>query len=347
MIRQGHPANRMGRTYSINISKDATARRLIDAGHIRRLISRFDTIRDVPNTVSNLHEVESVPQLTGQEQKHLIDLLIEHLSEPGQLDRALLHAGLGNLSKFSEKGTLDAMSADLVRALASQFRVVEFVESVLQGDFLKGHCPPIEAWLASNRAELLRRKLNPTVAERLQRIGSPVSSWWLLVPIALLTLAGMYQNFYPAVRVSLGPLAGQQVDLQQTSVLNTVYTSRPTRGMRELIDDIAEKADSGDYGVIFLCNALEQALESPIVEVRAVDEDGHHLDDPDGIFEIHWLPPDRDREELGRWGPKLHLKDGVVTDKYDGLVPIGTIITVVYHRKEPRPFRPKFSVWVK
>src|SRR5687767_10013552 len=130
---------------------------------IRRLISGSTRSSFRPSCFLEPVGGDFVPQLRGQEQKVLVDLLVEHLSEPGQLDRALLHSGIGNLSKFSEKGTLGAMTTDLVRGISSQYRVVEFVEAVLQGDFLKGNCPPIEDWLAANRDELLRRKLHPTV----------------------------------------------------------------------------------------------------------------------------------------------------------------------------------------
>jgi nitrate reductase NapE component len=289
-----------------------------------------------------------VPQLRGQEQKVLVDLLVEHLSEPGQLDRALLHSGLGNLSKFSEKGTLVAMTADLVRAMSSQFRVVEFVEAVLQGDFLKGHCPPIEDWLAANREELLRRKLHPTVSERIQHIASPLLTRWLALPIVLVALVGGYWFFIRNVEVVVGPLRHQVFDLQQSiAPLTTEYYSRPSRGMLDLIEEISTIAESSKYGRVILCKPLEVELKNPTVEVEVVDADGNHLNDPDGLFQIHWLPPDRDREEQGRWGPTRHLKEGVITDKHDGVVPAGTIITVVYHRKEPRPFPPTFNVWVK
>ncbi len=104
-----------------------------------------------------------MPQLTGPEQKILVKLLVAHLSDPSQLHQPLLHAGLGNLSNFAQKGTLDSMTTELVHALSSQYVILEFVESVLAGDFLKGHCPPIEAWLKSNRAYLLDIKTRTTV----------------------------------------------------------------------------------------------------------------------------------------------------------------------------------------
>ena len=296
---------------------------------------------------NHLNGLSEMPQLSGPEQRVLVELLVAHLSEPGHLDRPLLHSGLGTLSQFTEKGTLGAMTSDLVRVLSNQYRVVEFIDAVLQGDFLKGNCPPIEKWLDANRTELIRRKLNPTITERLVRLYNPIWSRWLVVPIVAVTVACVYLIFVSAQRTTIGPLQGQLIDLQNSAPVITMYQSRPTRGMRDLTDEIGQRADSGAFGSIFICNPLEAAAKSPAVDVKVISGNGQHLDDPDGIFEIHWLPPDQDREELGRWGPKLHLKDGVVTDKYDGLVPVGTIITVVYQSKKPQPFPLTFNVWLR
>lgn len=227
-----------------------------------------------------------------------------------------MHAGLGNLSNFSQKGTLDSMMSDLIQALPSQYRIVEFVESVLGGEFLRGHCPPIEAWLESNRNELMRRKLNPTITERLK--SNPVWSRWLLVPITALMLGWGYLTFLAAERTAIGPLAGQLFDLQNPSPLISIYQSRPTRGMRDLIEEIGKRADAGALGSVFFCNPLEQSVKNPTVEIQVIDN-GQRLVDPDGI----------------------------VTDKYDGLVPVGTMVTVVYECKEPRPFPLTFNVWIK
>lgn len=316
-----------------------------------------------------------MPQLSGPEQKALVGLVVEHLTEPGQLDRALLHAELGNLSTFTEKGTLPAMTSDLVRALASQYRIVEFVAGVLQGDYLKGQCPPIEEWLKTNREELLRRKNHqnsfpiPPITDPSQVIGwwvvafaqmkavrnaidvfgqSQVIRWWLLAPVIGIVLAGAYWVLPPSVRTPIGPLAGQSFSLQQSlSALTTLNNSRPTRGTEELHAAVFALADDGDYGVVFLSKPIELDIENPSIEVRATDVDGNSLQDRDGIMEIHCLPPDRDRESRGRWSPKLHLKDGVAVDKYDGLLPAGATITVVYHRKEPREAPPTLNVWLK
>ena len=293
-----------------------------------------------------------MPQLTGPEQKILVQLLVAHLSEPGQLDRSLLHAGFGHLSNYSQKGTMDAMTSDLVMALSNQYRIGEFVDAVLNGDFLKGQCPPIEKWLESNRSELQQRKLNPTSVDSQPAEGSLGSGrllWlrWLLVPLVAVIAAWVYLHFFPGVSAAIGPLQGQLIDLQNSAPLITIYQSHPTRGMRDLTDEIGVRADGGAFGSVFFCNPLESAVENPTVEVRVIDANGQRLDDPDGIFEIHWLPPDHDREESGRWGPKLHLKDGIITDRYDGSVPVGTVITVVYQCREPHPFPLTFHGWLK
>ena len=288
-----------------------------------------------------------MPQLTGPEQKILVELLVAHLSDPSQLHTALLHAGIGNLSNFSQKGTLDSMTSELVQALSSQYRIVEFVESVLTGDFLKGHCPPIEAWLESNRSEFVRRKNNPTIIERLGRVCNPLWSPWKFLSIAAVVVALTTLSLFPLVRTPIGPLQGQMIDLQNSAPLISIYQSRPTRGMRDLTDEIGQRADAGAFGSVFFCNPLDSSIKSPTVEVQVINSNGQRLTDPDGSFEIHWLPPDLDREEMGRWGPKLHLLNGIITDRYDGLLPAGTIITVVYQRKVPLPFPLTFNVWLK
>ena len=159
-----------------------------------------------------------MPQLTGPEQKILVELLVAHLSDPSQLHTALLHAGIGKLSNFSQKGTLDSMTSELVQALSSQYRIVEFVESVLTGDFLKGHCPPIEAWLESNRSEFVRRKNNPTIIERLGRVCNPLWSPWKFLSIAAVVVALTTLSLFPLVRTPIGPLQGQLIDLQNSAI---------------------------------------------------------------------------------------------------------------------------------
>ncbi len=291
-----------------------------------------------------------MPQLSGPEQKVLVDLLIGHLTEPAQLDRALLHSGLGNLSMFTQQGTLPAQTSEIVRTLSCQYRVVEFVEAVLQGDFLMGHCPPIVVWLNAHRIELMRRRDRPTLVERIQRFVGQLQEvrWWLLSPVIGLVLAVAFFALPPSVRAPIGPLAGQLFSLQQSlSTLTTINNSRPTRGTEELHAAVFALADDGEFGVVLLAKPLEQSIENPTIEVRATDVDGNSLEDRDGLIEIHCLPPDRDRESQGRWSPKLHLKDGVASDTYDGMLMAGSIITVVYHRKEPREAQPSFSLWLK
>lgn len=281
-------------------------------------------------------------QLNGLQQKELVQLLVTHLSEPGQLDRALIHGGLGNLSKYAEKGTLGAMASELVQTLSAQHRVVELVEAVLSSDFLQGHCPPIEGWLESNRDDLS----SPLGAPQETVTDRRVWMYWLVAAISTLAVAGAIASFVFGPRLALGPLQGELIDLASAAPLTTFYQSHPTRAARDLIDTIAERTDAGAFGSVFFCNPLESDIRNPQVEVR-IFEGKHRLADPDGTVEIHWLPPDRDKEQLGRWGPRQHLTEGEITDSYAGLVPANTVIVVLYQCKEPRPFPLTFQVWVK
>src|SRR5438105_328841 len=104
------------------------------------------------------HKGGPVSQLTGPEQKDLTDLLLGFLVTFDQLDRSLQHAGLGNLSDFARSDTLPAMTSQVISVLSLRYQVVEFVEAVLNGDVLRGICPPIENWLRQNRDEMARRK---------------------------------------------------------------------------------------------------------------------------------------------------------------------------------------------
>ncbi len=282
-----------------------------------------------------------MPQLSGQKQKELVQLLVEHLNEPGQLDRALVHAGLGNLSNYSQKGTLGAMASELVQALSAQHRIVTFVEAVLDSDFLQGHCPPIEAWLKSNREESPDTIVPPNLPPSLA-----VGMRWALVPICAVAVIAVLLSYAFGSRPPIGPLQGELIDLTSAAPLTTYYQSHPTRAARDLIDTIAEKADAGAFGSVYFCNPLETDIRNPKVEVN-IFEGNHRLDDPDGTVEIHWLPPDQDKEKVGRLGPRQHLTEEVIGDTHDGLVPANTVVVVVYQCKEPRPFPLTFQVWVK
>lgn len=101
----------------------------------------------------------TMSQMSGPEQAELVQLVVAHLVSIEQLDRSIFHAGLGSLADYAKSDTAKAMVTDTVRRLSQQYLIVEFVESFLNHpEGLNGHCPPIEAWLTSHRAELLRRK---------------------------------------------------------------------------------------------------------------------------------------------------------------------------------------------
>ncbi len=111
-----------------------------------------------------------MPELTGPEQRRLIELLEEHLPDQGHLNRALIHAGLGKLSKYAKDGTLPAMVGETVGRFSNQYRIVELVAAVLNHpEGLNGSCPPLENWL-NDRKELLPGKtvkITPGIPEEL------------------------------------------------------------------------------------------------------------------------------------------------------------------------------------
>ena len=303
-----------------------------------------------------------MPQLNGSEQKTLVDLLVEHLTEPDHLDRSLLHSGLGNLSTFTQKGTLPAMTSDVLRALSSQYRIMEFVEAVLQGDYLKGHCPPIEAWLVANREELLRRK------NRRLPIPSLTNLWWGLLPIAVLLMWWGYTNYQHVLESFRGktivrdyeigeitiekpvlePFRGGPIAIDSLTVLVELERTRSTQVLSDLQEKIRKVAEvDKHYGLYYLSAPLDKDLVDPTVKIQAFLSNNEPLKDGESIVEIHWLPPDQAHETSGPAGRENRLTEGVVTEIYTGTVPAGTILVLVYHSETNEFGEPRFQVHVK
>jgi hypothetical protein len=102
-----------------------------------------------------------VSQLTGPEQRVLVDILRVCLTEFSQLDRALRHGGLGGLSDYARDDTLPAMCSQAVDSLSRRYKIIEFTSAVLDGDVLNGSCPPLEKWVHENLVKLQNRIVNP------------------------------------------------------------------------------------------------------------------------------------------------------------------------------------------
>lgn len=235
------------------------------------------------------------------------------------------------------------MTSDVVRKFAAQHQIVEFVEAVLNGEFLKGQCPPIEAWLASMREELQRRKRRPAVIRKIQEIVSPRIFLLGLVSAAVLVLGLVFWNDRPI----LEPFRGGPIAIQNPAVLGDLEKTRSTQVLRDLLKRIQTVSDAGEYGFYYLSIPLEEDLDNPVVEVRAFAADGVPLEDREAFVEIHWLPPDRELEKSGLGGAEKRLTDGIVTDRYFGRVPADTIIAMLYHRRDNQYGEPKFQIHVK
>ncbi len=191
--------------------------------------------------------------------------------------------------------------------------------------------------------ELLRRRDHPTIVERFQRIVSRSIAWWGLGFAAVLVLGLGYLNYKPV----LEPFRGKPIRIENLAVLGELDRTQSTQELRDLLTKIGKASDAGEYGFYHLSIPLPHDLDNPTVEVRSFDSSGQPIEDRDAIVEIHWLPPDRGHERSGQAGPEKRLTDGVVTDRYNGRVPAGTIIVMFYHRKENKYGEPTFQIQVK
>ena len=300
-----------------------------------------------------------MPQLSGPEQKVLVDLIAEHLTEPGQLDRALLHAGLGNLSRLSTHGTLDAIASEVVRELAARYQIIELVKAVLNGDFLQGQCPPIELWLSANLEELIRRRDNPTLVERIPDLAAHPLSRWILGAVVVVASALVFAT-RPSPPDPLNPkqgsedkrgepafgtglLHGQDFNLQQSlSALATIHQSRPSESSENLETLLNTITDAGEFGAVFVSNPTAAMVRNASVSVGVDEPNGAKIEDRKGLVEIFYLLPDQSMD--GRWSAGLRTKNGTVHEEYPGDLPTGTIIVVIFHQTAPRTSGPKLEV---
>jgi hypothetical protein len=220
---------------------------------------------------------------------------------------------------------------------------VEFVEAVLNGDFLKGQCPPIESWLASMREELQQRNRPPAVIRRIEEIVSfRIVLLGLVAATALVSWWFIWDR-----RPILEPFRSDPIPIQNLAVLGDLEKTRSTKVLRDLLGKIQDASDHLEYGLYFLSIPLEEDIENPTVEVSAFAADDSPMEDGEAFIEIHWLPPNREHEKSGKSGEPKRLTDGIVTDGYAGRVPAGTIIAMFYHRREDKYGKPSFHIHVK
>jgi hypothetical protein len=105
-----------------------------------------------------------VPQLKSHEQRELFSILVEHL-DPAQLARVLKHNGLPEIEELAGNGNHRDRTEEVVDELSKRFRIVELVEGAI-GE-LDGSCPPLQSWIEKTRDELIRRRDEPSVIERI------------------------------------------------------------------------------------------------------------------------------------------------------------------------------------
>ncbi|MEJ7592130.1 MAG: hypothetical protein WKF77_11310 [Planctomycetaceae bacterium] len=121
-------------------------------------------------------------QLNSSEQKTLYDLLVEHL-DLSQLERILNHNNLPRLEELAGNGDLRYSMTRVVSYLSREYKIVELVDGVLNE--FDNSCPPLQGWLEENRTDLLRRRDNPSIRDRVASFGSHVRAGWLAAGLVI------------------------------------------------------------------------------------------------------------------------------------------------------------------
>jgi hypothetical protein len=125
-----------------------------------------------------------MPQLIGREIGRLHNLLVDHTNVE-LLSRALEFHNLPRLDEIARPGDLRYTIHEVVTKLSQRYRIVELVEAVLSE--LDDHCPPLQEWLETHRADLIRRRDDPNLWEKIPDI---IRLPWLRY-VAGLILAGL------------------------------------------------------------------------------------------------------------------------------------------------------------
>lgn len=99
-------------------------------------------------------------QLSGQEQEILLNILKVDISNEGEFDRALYHAGLGKLNSYSINDTMPNMLSRVVESFSCRYKIAELVDAIVQ-KYFKGSYPPLTVWYANNRELLEARQQAP------------------------------------------------------------------------------------------------------------------------------------------------------------------------------------------
>jgi len=154
--------------------------------------------------MSNVSKARVVPQLKSNEQKELFAILVEHL-DPAQLARVLKHNGLPEIEELTGNGNHRDRTEDVVDELSKRFRIVELVEGAI-GE-LHGSCPPLQSWIEKARDELIRRRDNPSVVEKIGGVFRSLqdlrSCMAILITTSLLLFCIVVVVVYPRSDTSL------------------------------------------------------------------------------------------------------------------------------------------------
>jgi len=145
-----------------------------------------------------------VPQLGSFEQKELFSILVKHL-DPNQLARVLKHNGLPEIDELVGNGNHRDRTEKVVKELSKRFRIVELVEGAI-GE-LDDSCPPLQSWIKNIHDELIRRRDNPSVIEKVGhafRVVQDLRSCMVLAIIISLSIIVLVGTFiYPLSKVSV------------------------------------------------------------------------------------------------------------------------------------------------
>lgn len=185
-----------------------------------------------------------------------------------------------------------------------------------------------------------------SLAQRWRALG--LAAKLAVIGICMVALAAMVvvaaDRWMPNPRQLLD---GERVDVASPAPLASLYQAKHSAGMGSLVESVGEIADSNRNGEVFVSKPLDHPPKRPIVEVEVKYDNGDRVKDQDDQVDVHWLAPDANREEMERWQIRVHLQNGVANVPYDGVVPNGAIVAVVYHYSGYRQASPRLYVWLK
>lgn len=126
-----------------------------------------------------------MPQLAGEEQSQLVQLLADHLIDFGQLDSALARGGFGKHSDYAgQDDPLPRTIARIVDQHSARYTILPLLDAILLDPYgLNGKCPPLVDTLSAHRDEWLQREHS-----LYYRITHDVAPSRLATPVAVVTV---------------------------------------------------------------------------------------------------------------------------------------------------------------